>query len=1040
MRNPHNCHCGRDQFFDDRKPAASRRSGSQTRLEFGFTAYRFFLTIGRMPLRRSLVVIWMLLAILFSGRTPAAVTTVLPGSPFVVDAWGIGDGLPQSSVFAVTVTHDGYLWLGTLGLVRFDGLKFTLFDESNTPGLNNSRVLNVFEDTRRRLWAVMENGSVAVIETNGAVQNFSLGQESGGQCRIVEDSKGVVWILTAQLLVRHENGGLNGFFGSWKSIVAEASGDIWLGTDAKLVRLQDEREIPLSGRLDLLLASRKGGYWRLADGRIQKWNGDQRERDFGRYPWGDTPVLTACEDADGNLIVGTYGDGVYWLQPSRQFVHIRDELQHASVLSVTIDREGNLWIGTNGGGLHRVKRRTFGILADSEGRVVQSVAEDAAGGIWVGYNGESRVDYFRDGTNRSLRIIQEPRIAQNCDVKSVFVDAGQRLLAGLRYNGDPRELPLRLFERAGEGFIPLGHNELATENVSVLFQDSKGVMWVGLQNGLVRVQESSVRKFTQQDGLAGDEVRAIREDHEGHLWIATRNGLSMFETNRFTTFRKADGLPSDDLSCLYVDSTGELWVGTRGSGVARLHRGKWIYHTIASGLSGNSIGYVIEDAEKNLWIGSNAGLMRVTRESLDAFAEGRAARVLCRTYIEADGLPSRECTQGSQPSAARTADGTLWFPTTRGLVSVQPDRLRQNPFHPPVIIESILVAGIEQITNRLRAIAPKVLVIPPGRESLEFHFTSLNLGAAEQSRFRYRLEGHEDDWIDADTTRSVRYTRLAPREYRFLVTAANEDGVWNPNPAIQLVRVEPPFWRTAWFLALVTVVTLGLIVGTVHYLSTQRLQRELAELKRQEELEKERARIARDLHDQLGANLTQVALLGELAEADKELPEEVEGHARQITDTARETTKALDEIVWAVNPSNDTLDGLVNYLCKYAQEYFELAGLRYRIEVPAELPKLTLEPEVRHNVFLAAKEAVNNVIKHAAASAAWLRLHLEPGRFTLEIEDDGKGPAGMNQKTGRNGLRNMRKRLEDIGGSFSIDPAATKGTRVRLSAPIKKAR
>jgi signal transduction histidine kinase len=208
-------------------------------------------------------------------------------------------------------------------------------------------------------------------------------------------------------------------------------------------------------------------------------------------------------------------------------------------------------------------------------------------------------------------------------------------------------------------------------------------------------------------------------------------------------------------------------------------------------------------------------------------------------------------------------------------------------------------------------------------------------------------------------------------------------------------------------------------------------------MRQQEQLEQERARIARDLHDQLGANLTQVALLAEMAESDKNLPDEVEDHAKNISQTARETTKALDEIVWAVNPSNDTLEGLANYAGKYAQEYFALAGLRYRTDIPSQLPDVTLPPEVRHNVFLAFKESVNNVVKHAQATEVHLRLRLDTASFAFEIEDNGKGPAGAEQKTGRNGLRNMRKRMEDVGGSFMLGPAPEKGTLVRLSAPIK---
>ena len=221
-----------------------------------------------------------------------------------------------------------------------------------------------------------------------------------------------------------------------------------------------------------------------------------------------------------------------------------------------------------------------------------------------------------------------------------------------------------------------------------------------------------------------------------------------------------------------------------------------------------------------------------------------------------------------------------------------------------------------------------------------------------------------------------------------------------------------------------------------HKLRLLKLHRELQALKEKEVLERERARIARDLHDQLGANLTQVALLGELAEADKNIPDEVESHAQQISLTARETTRSLDEIVWAVNPSNDTLEGLANYACKYAQEYATLAGLPCRVDFPAQLPATLIPPEVRHNVFLAFKEAVHNVIKHAQAREVWIRLRLQPDHFIMEVEDNGRGLDKERMNQNRNGLRNMEKRLADIGGKFSISPGANSGTLVQLTVPL----
>ena len=361
------------------------------------------------------------------------------------------------------------------------------------------------------------------------------------------------------------------------------------------------------------------------------------------------------------------------------------------------------------------------------------------------------------------------------------------------------------------------------------------------------------------------------------------------------------------------------------------------------------------------------------------------------------------------------------------MVFVNPAGLKRNLREPRVVIESVWVEDQRQNTNSLDGSVGTV-VVPPGKGHLDIYYASLNLGAADRSRFRYRLnEQDKTPWTDDKSGSRVKsYPKLPPGTYQFEVTACNEDGVWSTNPAELTIIMQPALWQKGWFRAAVAMGLILAIAGVVYYFSTQKLQRQVALLRQQEALEHERARIARDLHDQLGANLTQMALLAEMAESDKEIPAEVEDHAQQISQTARETTKALDEIVWAVNPSNDTLEGLVNYSAKYAQEYFALAGLRYRVDIPSQLPDVTLPPEVRHNVFLAFKESVNNVVKHAQATEVHLRLKLNPNNVALEIEDNGRGPGGAEQKTGRNGLRNMRKRMEDVGGNFFHGSLATR--------------
>jgi len=475
--------------------------------------------------------------------------------------------------------------------------------------------------------------------------------------------------------------------------------------------------------------------------------------------------------------------------------------------------------------------------------------------------------------------------------------------------------------------------------------------------------------------------------------------------------------------------------------LGRWQNGQWTRYTTHEGLASDKLGYLVEDGKGNLWIGSNQGVLRVPKKALNDFARGVTKFIPCRAYDKEDGLLTGGCTMGSQPGAWRGRDGTLWFSTMKGVAAVNPARLRLNTNPPPVTIESVFIDDAPLDASKLRQALARGLVLRPGKERLEIHYASLNLGAPDRARFRYRLEGYEKEWREAaGNTRMAPYPRLSrsPGNYTFHVTAANEDGVWNETGNSLAVIVQPPFWRTWWFSGATALCVFGLVAGIVHYLSTQKLQRQLAVMRQQEALEKERARIARDIHDQVGASLTQVALLGELVESDKDLPAEVETHARQISQTARETTRALDEIVWTVNPQNDTLEGLVNYICKYAQDYLAVAGLRYRFDLPSELPAKPIAPDVRHHVFLAAKEAVTNIVRHAKASAAWIRMRLEPSSFTLEIEDNGRGVGGMDPKAAqrRNGLKNMRKRMEDIGGSFEIGPGGEGGALVRLTVPL----
>ena len=995
---------------------------------------------------------WVCLWLLAGG--PGLGAAELTDAPFTVESWGTEEGLPQSSVISVIQTRDGYLWLGTTkGLVRFDGNRFTVFNEFNTPGLNSDQIVFLFEDSHTNLWVGTDNAGVALIQ-DGQVRSINLGA-TGHDSRLTsacEDTNGAVWLYTADArLARYQKGQvepLQLFQPSTAVIIArrvtvEPAGSIWIsecesrpigGTVAALFSFRPDNfhppALPIeqnihATRLDYILAGPKAGLWRLMDGQVEKWSGTARTLGPWPYPWAHSPaaeVTAACEDEAGNLIVGTPNDGVYWFAADGNYRHLSKAqgLSSDYVLSLCLDREGDLWVGTDGGGLNRVKRKLFLPPAGLKPLPAQSLAWDDHGGLWSAFNANG-VACWRTNTAQYFGVGRE----QNA--WTVLVDPQQQVWAGTRGEG-LFVLQNGLFQQAPPPSALLG------PQIFALFEDRAGELWAGTGNGLGRWNGRGWTLYTTNHGLPENSVRALAQAAAGDYWIGTENqGLCRLRDGQFTRLpASANGPPGNDISTLYMDRAGTLWVGTAGHGLGRLKNGRWTHYSMTNGLAGNSISYLIEDDAGNLWIGSNKGLMRVPQ------AGGELELAGLRTFGYADGLPTRECSFGSQPAACRGDDGRLWFPTVKGLVSVNPAELKKDLQAPLVMIESVRVDDQEQKTNVLNSPWAQTVVMPAGAEQLEIHYTGLHFSAPQEIRFRYQLEGHETKPTEAGNERVARYHNLWPGHYRFQVWAGNEDGVWTENGSVLDITVLPKFWQTGTFLAGVIAVILALVAGIVRYVSTQKLKREVALFKQQEALELERSRIARDLHDQLGANLTQMTLLSEMAKADKDLPGEVESHADQIMQTARETTHALDEIVWAVNPANDTLEGLVNYAVKYAQDYLALANLRYRAEVPAQLPLAALPPEVRHNVFLAFKESVNNVVKHAQASEVWVRLQVSPSTFTFEIADNGRGLGHLDpaRAATRNGLRNLRKRLADIHGEFSMTPGPGGGTVVRLTAPL----
>ncbi len=960
--------------------------------------------------------------------------------PYVV--WEVGEGLEQNPVTAVVQTREGYLWLGTYtGLMRFDGVHVTVFDSGNSPGLRNSRITSLYEAPDGVLWIGHESGEV----TRYAKGEFRPagpvpGWPGGAVEAISTDENGDLWLLNdTGILVRMSDGHAlpppGGGSASRKvGLSRERNGRLWLAGNGRAAILSHGELAPFSfddpggtNFYERVVPAQDGGLWVLASGRLRKWRDGHWVMDLGECPGEAGFVTELLETRSGKLLVGTVRDGLYLVTPGADPLHFAraNGLSHDWVRALCEDHEGNIWIGT-GAGLNALRPRKVQMLDPPDGwqgRAVLSFAVGRAGDAWIGTEGAGLYHRFGD----RWTCYTETNGLANLFVWSVLETRAGELFVGTWGGG--------LMVRSGDRFEARGDLSRVTAPVVALYEGRQGELWIGTTIGLYRYAGGKLTWFAGKDKLVSPDVRAITESADGALWFGMLGGgLARLQDGTLKQFRKQDGLSSDFVLALYAEPNGTLWIGTSDNGLCRLRQGKFATISSRQGLPAGIVSQIADDGAGNLWLGSHHGILRVSKADLNRCADGEAESVRCLSYGKAEGLASQKCSGGFQPGVCQTADGRLWFPTAKGLAIIDPRSFTTNTVAPPVVIEELLVEGrpvklpAGQGADDASSLGAAVR-IPAGKQRFELQYTGLSFTAPDKVQFKYRLEGLEKEWVEAGTKRLVQYSYLPPGPYTFRVTACNNDDVWNPEGASLSFTVLPEVWQTWWFKALMLLAGGGAVAAGAMWMARQRVQRRLGQLERQRALERERARIARDIHDDLGASLTRISLLSQSARAELNDGQPAATDVDQIYATARELTRAMDEIVWAVNPKHDTLDSLVAYLGRFAQNFLSTAGIRCRLDLPLRLPAWPLTAEIRHNTFLAFKEALNNVVRHAHSSE--VRISLELGRegFTLVVADNGCGFAwGPNTgqsgfgtagsgNGGGNGLVNMQKRLEEIGGS-----------------------
>ncbi len=964
------------------------------------------------------------------------------------DRWDTENGLPQNFVKAIVQTRDGYLWLTTSdGLARFDGVRFTVFQRANSEGLTSNRLTALLEDHQGDLWIGSEDAGLFRYSA-GRFTHYTTADGLSGYLitALAEDGDNNLLVLTMKGIDQLKGGRFvpynHGFetLNYLSSRFANASNHTGFSfADAKELHIFESghyRSGPATEGFNLsnVRALYEDQYGALWIGTTDRNAPLYKFKDGALTPYlikglPASPILAVCEDHAGNIWIGTADGHLCQYRDGQLSIYGAEEgLAAKSINRIYEDREGNIWLGSEEG-LLLAKKKSVKVLSVEQGlsaKNVYLVYQDRDDNIWIGTQGGG-LDRYRDGL---FTHYTKKEGLPNTVLSALYQDRDGRLWVGTYHGG------ISLL-KDGKFTTYSGRDGLASDVVLAVYQDREGNIWFGTDQGVSRLKDGVFTSYGTRDGLAHPRVQVITEDSAGNLWFGTVGGLSRFRDGSFTSYTQKDGLSSGHIRAIYEDADGALWIGTYDGGLNRFRDGRFTRYSTNDGLYSNGVFQILEDGRGLLWMSSNQGIFRASRRELNDFAEGRTKAITCVFFDKKDGMLSSECNGGRQPAGWKMRDGSLWFPTQEGVAVIDPESIRDSAEAPKVVIEDYLLDN-----KSFQARGP--LEISPGQENLQIRYTGLSFTRPQAVRFKYKLEGLDDDWVDAGNRRAAYYSHLPPGEYTFAVIAANSDGVWNREGARIRITVRPPFWRTWWFLGLSALGVVGLAVLVYEYrvmrLKKARAAQEAFSRQLIESQERERKRIAAELHDSLGQSL---AIIKNRAALSLSQPEDHERAIEQLDEISTAAVYAIDEvreIAYNLRPYQLDRLGLTRALEAMLKKTADSNNIKFLLAID-EIDGV-FEKESEINLYRIVQESVGNILKHADATEARVSIKKGEREVLITIQDNGKGfqtDASPLREAGRGGfgLFGIAERVRMMGGRHVITSSPGAGTTVTVRFDLK---
>jgi len=946
---------------------------------------------------------------------------------------GDSTSLPDNAIRTLYEDREGNLWVGTdKGLSRYsrasDSFIRTVVPDRETNKPVSPLYPMIIQDRTGRFWI---GSAYGLYTCNSLKEDPSLVLLGGRQdnstnliTSLCEDKKGRIWVGTGKGLKAFQvvketpeeiqlPSTVSGLFESTtiRRMYSDQQGFMWFTTMNRGVYRVDASHdnlqllgVPIGSRSHEVVGtaiaeSNQGKLWLCTAGQ-EIFQFDATKLNFAPVQFDIQSFISPDElinlpsmyfDRSGVVWVGTDGLGILKSDNQRKafryYHHVKGDnstLSSNFIKSVLLDRMGTLWVGTADGGLNcrragssiwRHYQHDPNLRSTIPGNWVLSLL-DADSLLWVGTNRGLAQFRKRDGVCTRYWNGSATALGHNT-INSISSERGGRLLVGTSEGVFRFDPVLGRFEQ----FSP---DKQILLNTNCIFVDSQNNIWIGTYaSGLYLVEDSDPRSIlsflpnkNDSSALSGDEVRSVCEDPSGAIWIGSNNGLNRWhpESRTFTRVGLAEGLSSEFVYGVLSDNQGNLWVST--------NRGLNKYDPVSGAV---------------------------------------------HTYGVEDGLQSYEFNTGAYSKAD---GGRIFFGGINGLNEFFPDSIVNNPHMPSVVLTGFKKFDIPVSLGSDPSVVREVQ-LDYGDNVISFQFAGLEYTNSSKNRYAYWMEGIEPGWTYSGSRREVRYTHLPPGEYVFKAKASNNDGVWNEQGLTLRVVIVPPLWQRWWFLGSAFFLALGTLVVGVRFVSQMRLRRRLERMEQEQSLQRERLRISKDMHDEVGASLTKISIMSEIALRDSSGGMEKD-ELQKIPTLSREVVDNIGQIVWALNPKNDKLDNLVGYLREYTSEFLESTNVTCEFHFPDSIPSLGLSAEARRNIFLVVKEALHNIVKHAQASKATLALNVSGGDVSLSIRDDGIGFSSEKENPHGNGLINMRKRIEEIGGAFDIVSSPHEGTTITV--------